>query len=339
MVGREKKVNLVSIIIVNLNGRKFLEECLRAISQQTYRNYEVIFVDNGSTDDSTKFVEENYPQVKIIRLTHNMGFAEGANIGIKASKGDYIFLLNNDVVLDEKCLELLSRTFEEYPSFSSCGPKIIRYNNRGRIDSAGIEFLPIGAVHSYYDSSVNEPRLNRTKETFGISAAAGMYKKVMMEEIGFFDEDFFAYFEDTDLSFRAQLMGYKCLYQPLAVAYHHGSGTGIKNSPFYVYFGRRNVEFLYFKNMPTKLLLKYGLWHIFYEILVLTFFIMYGKGSSAIKGKIDAVTNIAMIIKKRRIIQNNRKVSCEYIENLFYKREGTKTKFKKAFTLLKNRRK
>lgn len=333
----------VSFIIVNWNGKEFLKECIDSILSQTYKNYEIIIVDNGSSDGSIEFLERNYDIEKLIKLEKNYGFAEANNIAISYATGDYIALINNDLVLEsnwlKENLDVFIRNHKQ--NIGMVATKILQYHNRDYIDSAGVEYLPFGAIKDYKGLNKDDEIVNIEKEVFGACAAAALYKKDMINEIGFFDKEFFAYFEDSDLNFRAQLFGYNCIYNPKAVSYHIGSATGVRNSKFYVINGRRNIEYIFFINMQGYLLYKYIISHIIYELFNFIYFTSIGKGYSFIKGKIQALLNFKYIINKRVTLRNLLKSKSKYnnlknVESNFAKTSDVKDKFLKAIDYYKN---
>jgi GT2 family glycosyltransferase len=302
----------ISIIILNWNGKHHLEECLTSVLKQTYNKFELIVVDNGSTDGSQEYLKEYFPGVKLICLDKNYGFCKGNNIGIKESKGEYIVLLNNDTVVLPNWLENLYSAFNNDSSIGICASKMISYYNKSALDSAGDGFSICGA--GFKIGHTESPDFySENKYVFGACAGAAMYRRDMLNEIGLLDEDFFAIYEDVDLSFRAQLAGYKCIYCADAVVYHKTNATIGKLSDFYVYNGQRNVEYAYFKNMPSDLMIKTIFPHLAFNILSFGYFLLKGKGTPFIKAKIDFLKNLNRVKKKRKEIAGLRSVDSEYI--------------------------
>jgi GT2 family glycosyltransferase len=213
-----------SIIIANWNGLHLLKKCLPSIQKQSYIDSETIVVDNGSTDGSQDFIEEFFPQVKVIKLNKNYGFVKANNIGYKYSKGERIALLNNDTVADRWWLKNLNQSLDEHLEVGFCASKILLLDKPCIIDSAG-DILSLFGAYNRGKNEVDQPKYNIPKYIFGACAAAAIYRRKMLEDIGFFDEIFITNFEDVDLSFRAQLAGYKCMYVPSAVVYHKRGET------------------------------------------------------------------------------------------------------------------
>lgn len=296
-----------SFIVVNWNGKDTVEECLNSILAQTCRNYEIIFVDNHSEDGSAELVKEKYDIEKLILLEKNYGYAEANNIAFSAAEGKYIALVNNDAVLDRNWLEKALDVFHknEYRNAGSVATKNIYYHQRNTIDTAGVEFFGFGAGWDYKGLPADSPEVNQRKEVFGACATAALYKKKTIDELGLFDPRYFIYFEDTDLAFRLRLFGYACIYEPEAVCYHHGGVKRKKNSPFYIDFGRRNIEFLFFKNMQGYLLAKYFPGHCLYESLLFVLFLYAGKGIPFLRAKINFLKNFAYILGERKKLKSH----------------------------------
>ncbi len=254
--------NKAAIIIVNWNGKRFLSNCLNAVYGQSYKTFEVYFVDNGSTDGSLKFVMKNYPQTKVISLKENTGFAKGNNLGITEAFKDkevkYIIFLNNDTIVDKNWLKELITTAEQDESIGMVSSKSLFPD--GRIQTIGMSLeqniygdkdggisIGFGAEGSKFKNEIDI--LCPT----GVSA---LYKRSVLEDVGFFDEDFFAYAEDLDLGLRARLVGWNCIYNPKSKLVHLHSQTGEAASPFKAFYSKRNSFFVAIKNFPfTDMLL------------------------------------------------------------------------------------
>jgi GT2 family glycosyltransferase len=310
---------MISVIIVNWNGKQHLNDCLSSLRRQTFTDFEIVMVDNGSTDDSVAYVQSSFPEVEIISLPINTGFSVGNNRGIQAAQGDYIALLNNDTEVDPHWLEELYRALESSPQVGFCASKILLFDQREILDSAGDYYSCYGAAGKIGRLKPDQKLYNQAKEVFGASGAAAIYRRSMLEEVGLLDEDFFMIYEDVDLSFRAQLMGYSCLYVPTARVYHKVNVSLGFMSNKYIYYGHRNVEYVYLKNMPSPLLLEYLPIHILYTVLAFGFFAMKRKASIFIQSKVDAFKSLSTVWRKRQKIQKTRRVSNEYISSILEK--------------------
>ncbi len=241
----------VSVIIPNYNGKKFIKECIDALESQTYTDFETIFVDNGSLDGSRSYVKENYPQIKFIPLDKNYGFSGAVNVGIKEAKGDYVVLLNNDTQVQKDWLKNLVACIEKDPKIFSCSSKMIRYNERDLIDDAGDEYSILGWAKKRGDGK-SVDLYEEDKQVFSACAGAAIYRKSIFKEIGYFDENFFAYLEDVDIGYRGNIYGYKNIYCSKALVYHIGSATtgATRHNAFKVKLSARNNFYLAYKNMP-----------------------------------------------------------------------------------------
>ena len=204
--GRMEENPLISVIVLNWNGRPFLEQCLGSILAQTYHPLEIILVDNGSTDGSLEFVKETCPDVKVIANGTNLGYGGGNNVGIQSSRGQYVMILNNDTRLDLACIEELKRSIEKKDRYGACASKILFEHAGLRIDAAGLVVCPDGLAigRGRWD---REDRYDTETEVFCASGCACLFRREMLEDIGLYDEDFFAYGEDTDLGWRATTRG------------------------------------------------------------------------------------------------------------------------------------
>ncbi len=308
----------ITVIIVNWNGKRFLSECLNALKNQTYQAFSIILADNGSEDGSADFVAQNFPEVRLIRLSHNTGFAVANNIALKQVDTEYAALLNNDAVPEKMWLETLILALDTHADAGFAASKMLFYDAPQIIDRVGDAYSDAG-TGLLRGRGMPAVSYDVPERIFGACAGAALYRMSMLNEIGVFDEDFFLLYEDVDLSFRAQLSGYPCLYVPKAVVYHKASATIVHDSATSVYFSHRNLEWAYFKNMPASLIIKTLILHLIYDIAAFFYFAVIGKGKIFIKAKADALKGLKTMLKKRRQIQKARKVSDDYIQNLLEK--------------------
>jgi len=251
---------LVSVVIPNYNGKELLKQCLKSIYTLYPIPYtlEIIVVDNGSKDSSAEFVEKFFSKVKIIKLDKNYGFARAVNKGIKASKGEYIALLNNDTKVDKNWLAELAKAAKENPKVNIFASNILFWDGK-RIDSQGIEFFWKGKAEQVNHGEIYNPKptTQNPQPTFGACAAAVLYRKKIFEKLGYFDEDFFAYLEDVDFSLRAHLTGEKCLFVPKAIVYHRGGATRKRMGNFKTRMDAKNWIFIVVKNYPIGRFIRY----------------------------------------------------------------------------------
>lgn len=317
---------MVSFIIVNWNGAHLLSLCLDSIYRQSITDYEIIMVDNGSSDNSVEHIETEYPDVKILRLPVNHGFAGGNNAGLKLAIGDFIVLLNTDATLAANWLDATLTAMEADTSIGICFAKIV-IEGTTLIDSAGDQIS--NAFHAIKIGEYEEANMFcEQRFVTGACAAAVMYRRKMIDQIGFFDEDFFLNAEDTDLNLRAWLAGWKCLFTPGSSAYHKVSATLGKMSDTAVYHYSRNVEWVWIKNVPFPLMLKYFPQRLFYEFISFYYYcIIKGKFRPFLQGKLDAYKQLSIMIEKRKLIQchvklNSREISAGLVNFRTYLRSG-----------------
>ncbi len=244
----------VTIIIPNYNGAHFMKPCLEKLRQQRCQNFDILVVDNGSTDGSLALLRESYPEVRVIPLHKNQGFSRAVNVGIRASRSPYVILLNNDTEPEPGYVEALVKSIGRSGRIFSVSPRMVQLHNKALIDDAGDLYTVVGwAAQRGVGQPVED--YDRPCQVFSACAGAAIYRRSVFEKIGGFDELHFAYLEDLDVGFRAKLAGYRNEYCPEAVVYHVGSGTsGSRYNSFKVRLAARNSVYLNYKNMPAAML-------------------------------------------------------------------------------------
>jgi len=295
----------VSVVVLNWNGKKFLHNCFESIFNQTYKNYEVILVDNGSTDGSVEYVHNKFPIVKIVENKRNLGFAEGNNIGIRNASGNYIILLNNDIKLNKNFIRELVKVADSNKRIGMVAPKIV-YFDTDNIDTIGLRLFKSGLAWDTKDPS-------KANAVIAPCAGAALYKRKMLDDIKinneYFDKDFFIYCEDLDLGLRAQARKWKYSYAPKAIIHHLHSATMGKHKDRSVYLSHRNNVWVIIKNFPTKVLIKNFLWITLAQLATVLIYVRKGKTKIILKSKIDAIKGLKKILKKRKKIQYKRKIT------------------------------
>ena len=307
----------VSVVIPNWNGERFLRLCLVSLRDQTFRPFETIVVDNGSVDGSITLVEERFPEADVIQLGENLGIAAAFNAGIEASRAEYVVLLNNDTEQDPGWLKALVHAAEAHPEAALFASKLIDFHDRRMLDGAGdamrLSGLPYRLGHGERDTG----RFDRPGYVFGACAAAALYRKDMLGEVGLFDEDFVSYCEDGDLSFRAQLAGYRCFYVPGAIVYHMGSAsTGGKRSPTATRLGSRNSFNVLVKNMPLSAVPYVLPFFIFGQLGRLISAAASGSLGAHLEGLAGAWRHLPLMLGKRAEIQKGKKLSDAEVRRL-----------------------
>jgi GT2 family glycosyltransferase len=317
-------MNRVAVVVLNWNGIEDTEECLSHLAEQSFRDFHIVLIDNGSVEQDTEMkleaIKAQYGNlITIIRNKENQGFAGGVNIGIRhAFKGEYEFvaLLNNDAVPADNWLEKLVESADARGSGITTG--LLLHSDGTTIDSTG-DWCSVWGLP--FPRNRNDPRDHapKSQKVFSGSGGASLYSTKMLHEIGIFDETFFAYYEDTDVSFRAQLYGWEVYYTNQAVAYHKQGATSGKIPGFAVRQTFKNLPLFYIKNMPAPLLLTTGPRFILAYILMLGNAIKNGNGAPAFKGWLAQIPLFWFHAVPARIkIQRERKVPTSYIRSILW---------------------
>ena len=305
----------VSVVIVTWNGRQHLHACLAAVEAQRGVAIEAILVDNGSTDGTSEYVRARFPRVKLVSLPENRGFAGGNNAGVREAVGRFVAFLNNDTAADPDWLVALLSGVDEPSGFALVTSRIVYMHDPNIIDSAGDGVLRWGgAFKRHHGEPASVAAV--TQEVFGVCGAACMMPRAVFDEIGGFDEDFFASHEDVDLSYRARLRGYRCRYVADAVVRHVGSATLGTASPFSVFHGQRNLEWMYVKDTPGSLLLKTLPGHVVYDVAAGVHFARIGMLRPYLRAKAAAIAGLPRMLRKRAAVQRARRVDASAIAPL-----------------------
>ena len=306
-----------SVVIPNWNGAAHLPACLDALRQQTYTGFETIVVDNGSTDGSLDLLTERYPGVQIVALSHNHGYAGGCNAGLETANGDILVILNNDTEVEPSWLAALLLALEKHPEAGMATPKVLLWDDHARLHTTGDYVRTNGIPDSRGVWELDKGQFDDQLYVFGASGVAPAYRRAMLKDIGLFDVDFQSYCEDVDLSWRAQLAGYRCVYAPRARLYHKVSATGKGTiRSFYV---ARNTIWTLVKNLPLELWQKHRGEIVAAQWQRLADATRAWRGSAAratIRGQLASLAGLPAMLRKRRAIQATRRVDQAYIETL-----------------------
>lgn len=275
---------MVTIIIPNYNGDAYIEKCLQTLEMQTFRDFEIIVVDNSSADKSADMVEEKFPDVNLVRLSQNFGFCRAVNEGIKRAKSKYVILLNNDTSCDAKFVEALVDCIEKDDRIFSVSSKMLQMYKPDRIDGAGDLYCALGWAFAL-GKDLNQRHYKKERNVFSACGGASIYRRDVFEQIGYFDELHFTYLEDVDVGYRARIMGYINKYCPDAKVYHAGSGsTGSRYNSFKVRIAARNSWYVIYKNMPAlQIVINLPFFIIGFGVKAL-FFIFKGYGREYLSG-------------------------------------------------------
>jgi GT2 family glycosyltransferase len=294
---------MVSVLIVNWNGRALLERHLPRVLATRYPSFEVIVVDNGSEDGSAAMVRSKFPEVRLLVLNENRGFAGGNVAALAVARGEFIATLNNDAWPEPDWLDHLVRVARSNPRVGIVAALLVRPN--GTVDSAGDEFLSTGMVRKRQDRAAGT-------EAFSACAGAALYRRETLDDVGFFESRFFLVFEDVDLSFRARLAGWKVCFCSEARVHHEVGATMQKVPEVHAYHYERNVEWVWMRNLPGRLVVQFAaplsaqrVWEAWVA------FQKYGRHRFLrcwLGGKWDALRALPWVWRTRRRIQRARRV-------------------------------
>jgi GT2 family glycosyltransferase len=310
----------VSIIVVTWNGRAHLEKCLQAIAAQEGVSAETILVDNASTDGSADYVRDAFPWVRIVSMSQNLGFRRRQQRWrprrLRAPMSR--FSTTTPSPIRAGCRALRAGIDLE-ARFALTTSRIVYMHDPGTLDSAGDGLLRWGGAFKRHHGAPTGDA-PESREVFGVCGAACLMPRAVFDEIGGFDEDFFASHEDVDLSYRARLRGYKCKYVASAVVKHRGSATLGSVSPFAVFQGQRNLEWMYLKNTPGSLLVRTLAGHAIYDAAAAIHFARLGLLGTFCRAKVAALAGLPRMLRKRSAIQATRVVGAGAIEPLLDRR-------------------
>ena len=307
----------VAVAIPNWNGERFLPACLNSLRAQSFGDFEVIVVDNGSTDGSLELLENRFPEVRVVSLGENRGVAAAFNAGVGASGADLVVLLNNDTEQDPGWLEALVRAVEDHPEAGFFASKLVDFHDRRVLDGAGDAVRLSGLPYRLGHGERDRGQFDSPGYVFSACAAAALYRREMLDEIGPFDEDFVSYCEDGDLSFRAHLAGYRCLYVPEAVVYHMGSAsTGGKRSAVATRLGTRNSLDLLVKNLPLSAVPHVAPFFLAGQLARLLTAAATGTLGPHLEGLAGAWRHLPLMLRKRAEIQKAKKIPDDEVRRL-----------------------
>lgn len=324
----EHKEPLVSILIVNFNGLRFLKTCFDSLRKCSYPNLEIIFIDNCSSDGSVEFMRQNYPEVKVVENAENFMFARGNNEGIKIAKGEYICLLNNDVEVEPGFIEPIVEAFETHPTIGACQSKLLEMHNRsqleytgacgGFIDWAGYPFLR-GRIMN--ETEADRGQYDERIPIFWASGACLFLRRQALNDAGLLDEDFELHMEEIDLCWRIRLAGWEIYSIPQSRIWHYGGGTLNHNDPVKIYYNFRNNIFMLIKNLdlgnlmirlPARLLLD----AVAIVRSLLTF--QFSMAGAIMRAYGWLTVHLRLILHKRKAVQRQRKINDREVLRLLY---------------------
>jgi GT2 family glycosyltransferase len=309
--------SLFSVVIPHWNGKQFLQPCVDALRNQSYETIEVIIVDNNSQDGSQQYIKDNYPEVKLIELSENRGFTGACNAGMELAQGDFIALLNNDTEVDSNWAKAVLDAFSRHDDVGIVASKMLLFNQRDHIHTAGDGFTIDGRAFNRGVWQKDEGQFDQEEYVFGACGGSSAYRKELLDQIGLLDDDFFFLLEDMDIAWRSQMAGWRTLYTPHAIVYHHLSATG--GGATASFYDGRNSLYLLVKDVPIELWRKYG-WQIIRKQLSIVWDALKAwRGEAArarLRGILVALRDMPKILKKRSEIQSQRKETIDYLESI-----------------------
>lgn len=316
---------LASVIIPNWNGKNLLEDCLVSLDRQTYREFEIIFVDNGSTDGSLDYVQDNFPKVRIVKLEKNFGFAKAINEGVKRSGAEYVIFLNNDTEADEDFIKSLVECADSHQEVISVNPKLLNFYDRKIIDGVGILINEVGQARSIGWQEKDLGQYEKEQYIFGATGGASLFRRADFIKAGLFDENYFMYSEEVDFAFRAQFKGYKSIFCPRALVFHKHKATAKKFPARVEYWQFKNMTQTIIKDFPARILFKNWRWLKAVLVHLNTIFYELRQGNFWVPFMADLwiLFHLPQLLDKRRKIQRSRKVPDEYIEGFLQKKKIT----------------
>jgi len=305
---------LVTVVVVNFNGGELVMTCMAALARQTLKDFLVVGGDNNSTDGSIERLASAFPEVMVLTLEANVGFAAGVNYALThAPLGEWVALLNPDAFPSRDWLARLVNAARGTPGFDAFGCRMHRDPDGLILDGVGDSYHASGLPWREGHGCRAADRYLARREIFSPCAAAALYRTRMLLDVKGFDEDLFCYVEDVDLGFRLRLAGYRALYVPDALVHHVGSGVVGVRSTFQLYHGHRNLVWVYVKNMPGILFWTLLPLHLGMNLVALIWFGMRGKGRVVVTAKWDAIKGLACYWRKRRTVQTGRRVPIRVI--------------------------
>ena len=305
---------VASVVVLNFNGRRWLSGCLGALAaQRDAPPFETIVVDNASSDGSVDEIRASWPDVRLVPLASNVGFAAGNNAGARDARGDWLVFLNNDTRAEPDWLARLFAAASEYSGCDLIASRLVFMDDPSVIDSAGDGYLRAGGAFKHGHGAPAEAFAS-PREVFGACGGAFMIRRASFEALGGFDPRFFMIYEDVDLSYRARLRGHRVWYAADAVVKHAGSGSIGTISPAAVFYGQRNLEWTWLKNTPRDLLAATALSHAIYSIAGVLHYVRLGLGGPALRGKWAALSAMSAVLADRRAVQASRTVARADVE-------------------------
>jgi GT2 family glycosyltransferase len=307
------KNKLVSIIVVNWNGLRWLPDCFDSLAKQDWKNYEIIFVDNASEDESVSWVKKHYPKTKVVTNKTNLGFSDANNVAYKAASGEFVLFLNNDTRVTKTFLTELVKVLERDGNIGGAQSKILLMDHPDTHDSVGAFLTPTGFLYHYGFRQKDSTKFDKQIDLYTAKGACMMFRKSVLDEVAIngniFDPDYFAYFEETDMCHRVWIAGFKTVYAYKSVIYHKmGATSSSMNNALIQYHSFKNRIHTYIKNLGSKSLWQVVPLHLFLCICYATYSILRGKfrlGFAVLKAIWWNIKHFSDMVRSRRFIQES----------------------------------
>jgi GT2 family glycosyltransferase len=305
----------LTVAVLSYDGRHLLETILPSLARQRFRDFEVLVVDNGSRDDTLMWLAENWPEVQVISLPENIGVTGALNVCAHAGRGELLALFNNDMELEPDCLGELVAALEAHPEAGWAAAKLRDFEQRELLDGAGDVFTWAATGGRRGHGQRDSGQYDAPGEIFGACGGAALYRRSVLQLVGDFDEDFFAFYEDVDWNLRAQLAGFSCRYVPSAVAYHMGSATiGRGLSDFTRYHLWRNTLWIIAKDIPAGALVRHAPHLVLGQLVNLAVAVRDRKLNIWLRVWRDALRGLPRVLRKRRQVQARRRIALNSLE-------------------------
>jgi len=306
------------LAIASRDGRHLLEQLLPSVAAQRFRDFRVVVVDDGSSDDTAQWLAEHWREVEVISLSANVGVTAAFNVCLQAvGDAEFLALFNNDMELDPNCLGELAAALGAHPEAGSAGAKLMDFHRRDMLDGAGDVFYWGGTGWRRGHGEQDRGQYDHPQAIFGACGGAALYRRTALDAVGPFYEPFFAFFEDVDWSFRAQLAGFGCRYVPTAIAYHMGSATlGAGMTPFTRYHLGRNGIWLVLRGYPARALMRQLPRLLYAQVRGLLAAWRHGQLGPWGRAWADALRGLPAALRDRREVQRRRRVSVGRLEHV-----------------------
>lgn len=305
---------LATLAVLTYDGRALLDQCLPSVLAQKFEGFEVVVVDNGSSDGTVEHVQATWPQVRLVALEENVGVTAALNAMVDTAESEFVALLNNDVELEPTWLPRLIDCLRTHPEAAAAAGKLLGFADRACIDRAGDELHWSSAAFGRGAGQRDRGQFETAEEIFAVGGAAALYRRDAFTRVGRFDDAFFAYLEDVDWGFRARLAGFTARYEPTALGYHMGGGTLGEITPFSLYHLRRNQLWLVAKNYPLRSLVRHAPEVLWFNLHAVGMAVRRGRFGPVGRAYRDAVLGLPGVMRRRRKIQAGRTLTPAALE-------------------------